>query len=83
MQTRHNTCDLRGMTADEALETTRGFLDRSLSQEIGVVFLIHGHGTGVLRKAVRAFCRESDYVASFRPGEDTEGGNGVTVVTLK
>jgi DNA mismatch repair protein MutS2 len=44
--------------------------------------LIHGHGTGALREAIRADLKASPYVAHFRAGESGEGGDGVTVVWL-
>jgi DNA mismatch repair protein MutS2 len=63
-----------------SLATT--FLDRSIGDGRGVAFLIHGHGTGALREAVRESLVRSPYVAKFRPGESGEGGDGVTVVWL-
>jgi DNA mismatch repair protein MutS2 len=46
------------------------------------VIVVHGHGTGALKKAVREELDSSPYVASFRRGEAHEGGDGVTLVTL-
>mgnify|MGYP000353501423 CR=1 FL=1 len=82
VQSRDNTCDLRGKRVDEALEEAEAFLDDCFKREFNVAFLIHGHGTGALRKAIRTHCRISSYVAQFRPGEKGEGGDGVTVVQL-
>jgi DNA mismatch repair protein MutS2 len=48
-----------------------------------VAFLVHGHGTGALRDAVREALRASHYVARMRPGDPGEGGEGVTVVWLR
>jgi DNA mismatch repair protein MutS2 len=48
-----------------------------------VAFLIHGHGKGALRDAVRDAVKQSPIVARSRPGEQREGGDGVTVVWLK
>ncbi len=59
------------------------FLDRSLGAGRTVAFLIHGHGTGALRDAVRETLRASRVVARQRPGEPAEGGDGVTVVWLR
>jgi DNA mismatch repair protein MutS2 len=82
MQTSDNTCDVRGLRADDALPMATTFLDRSLNEGRGVAFLIHGHGTGALRDVLRRELRTSPYVAHFRPGETGEGGDGVTIVWL-
>ena len=82
MQTRENTCDVRGLYTDDAVPFAMTFLDRALNQGLRVAFVIHGHGTGALRDAVRRELKQSSYVARFRPGETGEGGDGVTVVWL-
>ena len=82
VQSRDNTCDLRGLTIEDALDTTEAFLDQALHQERDAVFIIHGHGTGALRKAIRQYVQSSPYIRFSRPGERGEGGNGVTVVQL-
>jgi DNA mismatch repair protein MutS2 len=82
MQTRENTCDVRGLYTDDAVPFAMTFLDRALNQGLRVAFVIHGHGTGALRDAVRRELEQSPYVARFRPGETGEGGDGVTVVWL-
>lgn len=83
MQTSDNTVDLRGMRAHEAVSAAEQFLDRCLNRGLRVAFLIHGHGTGALRKEVRDAVRASSYVERSRPGEPREGGDGVTVVWLR
>lgn len=75
--------DLRGMMTDEALGTVDMFLDNALMGKLETVTIIHGKGTGALRKAVRAHLKQSRYVKEFRPGVYGEGEDGVTVVTLK
>ncbi len=82
IQTSENSCDLRGMRVDEAIGSATRFLDRSMREGRRVVFLIHGHGTGALRDAVRKEVEASGYAAQLRPGEPGEGGDGVTVVWL-
>ena len=82
IQTTDNSCDLRGMRVDEAIGEATRFLDRSMRAGRRVVFLIHGHGTGALRDAVRKEVEASGYAAQMRPGETGEGGDGVTVVWL-
>ncbi len=82
IQTSDNCCDLRGLRADDALSLATTFLDRSLNEGRRVAFLVHGHGTGALRDALRKELRESRYVSHFRGGSSGEGGDGVTVVWL-
>jgi DNA mismatch repair protein MutS2 len=77
-----NSCDLRGLRVDEAVAMAATFLDRSLNEGRGIAFLIHGHGTGALREAIRRDLQASTIVARFRAGEPSEGGDGVTVVWL-
>ena len=82
IMTRDNTCDLRGLRADDAVSLSATFLDRSINERRGVAFLLHGHGTGALKEAIRKDLKASPYVAHFRPGNSDEGGDGVTVVWL-
>ena len=81
-QLANNSLDLRGKTVEEALLDVDGFLDRSLRRRITPVVIIHGHGTGALRRAVREFLRDSPYVSAFRPGKRGEGEDGVTIARL-
>ncbi len=80
--TSDNTCDLRGLRVDDALAMAGQFIDRSINEARSVAFLVHGHGTGALRDAVRRELRDNRFVAFFRPGTQDEGGDGVTVVWL-
>jgi DNA mismatch repair protein MutS2 len=59
------------------------FLDRTALEGADAVFIIHGHGTGALRKVVREYLATSPYVERYRPGGTGEGGDGVSVVSLK
>ncbi|MBN2497933.1 MAG: Smr/MutS family protein [Deltaproteobacteria bacterium] len=78
-----NTLDLRGMRSDEAVEAVDKFLDGLFGRGEPAAFLIHGHGTGALKAAVRAHLASSPYPRHFRSGTPEEGGDGVTVVSLK
>ena len=83
LQSRANSLDLRGQRAEEALAALEAFLDRTALDGADTVFVIHGHGTGALRKVVREYLATSPYVGRFRAGGTGEGGDGVSVVSLK
>ena len=75
--------DLRGMTTDEAEMTLSQFLDRAIMGNLTQVTVIHGKGTGAVRKAVHTYLKRCKGVASFRLGRYGEGEDGVTMVALK
>ena len=83
MRTPDNTLDLRGFRVEQALIATESALDRALGENRSVLYLIHGYGTGALRKSLREFLDTSPYVDQHRPGEKGEGGDGITVILLK
>ena len=76
------TLDLRGYRVEEALDEVESYLDKASLANLSPVYIIHGHGTGALKQAVREFLATSPYVAKYRPGEDSEGGDGVCVVDI-
>ncbi|HYH98979.1 endonuclease MutS2 [Hyalangium sp.] len=76
-------CDVRGMRADEALTEVEQFLDRGMRNGEEAALIVHGHGTGALKQAIRDYLANSPYIRMFRPGESHEGGDGVTVVALR
>jgi DNA mismatch repair protein MutS2 len=76
------TLDLRGERVDDALNATTRFVDECLLASREVVFIIHGFGTGALRSAVRDHIAALPGVVRWRPGQEKEGGDGVTVVWL-
>lgn len=78
-----NTLDLRGERVEEALDELEGYLDKASLANLSPVYVIHGHGTGALKSAVRDFVSTSPYVAKYRVGEDAEGGDGVCVIDIK
>lgn len=75
--------DVRGKMADEALELTVAALDQAALAGAPLLRIIHGHGTGRLKAALRDYLKDSPYVTTFRPGERAEGGDGVTIVELR
>mgnify|MGYP006292668287 CR=1 FL=1 len=74
--------DVRGHSIDQSIDRLEAFLDYHYGRPTTQVRIIHGHGTGALREALREHLRRSGYVKSLRPGEKEEGGDGVTVVQL-
>ncbi|MBE7006854.1 MAG: endonuclease MutS2 [Ruminococcaceae bacterium] len=75
--------DLRGMDAQEAVGTLQSFLDHAMLANLTSVRIIHGKGTGVLRRAVQEELRRNKHVKEFRLGVFGEGEDGVTIATLK
>ncbi len=74
--------DLRGMSADEAVATLANFLDGAMLANLAQVRIIHGKGTGVLRKAVHAELKHNRAVKRYRLGVYGEGEDGVTIAEL-
>ncbi|MEM7772656.1 MAG: endonuclease MutS2 [Cyanobacteria bacterium P01_A01_bin.37] len=80
MRTSKNTIDLRGSrVADAEIE-----LDRAIAAALsGAIWIIHGHGTGKLKRGVQTFLKQHPQVAKFEFAEKTDGGSGVTIAYLK
>jgi DNA mismatch repair protein MutS2 len=72
-----------GCHVEEALSRTEKFLDEAILSELKSVRLIHGYGTGQLRRAIAEYLHDHKYVASFASAPPEQGGGGVTVVELK
>jgi DNA mismatch repair protein MutS2 len=77
-----NTLDLRGQRADDVRDAVEGYLDRAALEDRSPVFILHGHGTGALKKIVRDYLAASPYVKRWAPGGKGQGGDGVTIVEL-
>ena len=73
----------RGQAADEALDHVIAALDRATLDGAPFLRVIHGHGTGKLKVSLRAYLKDSPYVAAIRPGDRAEGGDGVTIVSVR
>lgn len=74
---------LIGSTVDVALDRAEKFLDDALLADERRLRIVHGHGTGRLREAMRQFFKQHRLVASVSPAPDNEGGDGATIVELK
>jgi DNA mismatch repair protein MutS2 len=75
--------DLRGQLAEDALLMLEHYLDDAVQTNIPWVRIIHGHGTGALKRAVRTALKKHAQIKNFEPGKEGEGGDGVTVAWLK
>jgi DNA mismatch repair protein MutS2 len=79
-----NTVDVRGLRADDALAMVDSFIDRLYAGPQRVGYVLHGHGSGALRNAVREHLRAAPpYVQTTRPGVPDEGGDAITVFYLE
>ena len=79
----HPEIMLLGMTVDEAIEALDKFLDDALIAGVGQVYIVHGKGTGRLRKNLSTYLKRHTAVDSIRIGDWNEGGHGVTIARLK
>lgn len=75
--------DLRGMRTDVALSELSRFLDKALLGSVSQVEVVHGRGTGALRKEVHRLLKEFPAVADFRLASEEQGGDGMTIVDFK
>lgn len=72
-----------GMTVDQAVDRVSRFLDDTLVTDIHEVRIVHGHGTGQLRKGLQAFLKTHPQVQKYYAAPDNQGGGGATIVELK
>ena len=79
LQAMSNEVDLRGMDAVEAICVLDNYLDSAMRANLGTVRIIHGKGTGVLRKAVQDALKKNKFVKKYRLGVYGEGEDGVTI----
>ncbi|MEL7141000.1 MAG: endonuclease MutS2 [Cyanobacteria bacterium J06643_4] len=78
VKTESNTVDLRGMRVSEA----ESVIEEAIAHANGPLWLIHGHGTGKLRRGVQEYLKLHPQVISFEAAEQSDGGKGVTVAKL-
>jgi DNA mismatch repair protein MutS2 len=78
-----NTVDLRGLRVDEAIEAVEAFFARATATSQDVVFLLHGHGTGRMKQAVRQWLPGCGMVEAWAPAMSDQGGDAYTVAALR
>ena len=81
VRTDHNTCDLRGCRVHESLRRLEAEIDALRAHGAGVIFVLHGHGTGALKRAIREWL-PAQSIRSWRPADHSEGGDAFTVVLV-
>ncbi|MFZ5863716.1 MAG: endonuclease MutS2 [Nitrospirota bacterium] len=76
------TINVIGQRVDAALELIDRALDQAAASGVTRLRVLHGHGTGRLKAAIRSHLADSRYVSSHQPGDETEGGDAATIITL-
>lgn len=72
-----------GCTVEEAVDRVSRFLDDTLVTDLREVRIVHGHGTGRLRRGLQAFLKDHPLVEKYSSAPENQGGGGATVVELK
>jgi DNA mismatch repair protein MutS2 len=70
------------MRVDEAIDAVVAFVDRLAARGDRFGFVLHGHGTGALKQAVRTWAKDAPYVRTSRPASESEGGDAFTVLEI-
>jgi len=83
MRTPGNTLDLRGVRVEDGVRRLESFLDESMLEGREVVFVLHGHGTGAMKAAIRRILSQSPYVSASSPAPEDQGGDALTVSRLR
>lgn len=79
----NTSIDIRGLTGEEAIREVEAFLDKAYSAGLHEISIVHGKGTGALRKRIAEYLTAYPHVKAFRLGEWNEGGTGITIVEMK
>ena len=72
-----------GEHVEEAIERVERFLDAAVMATAARVRIVHGHGMGILRRAIQDFLKQNPHVEKFYPASQNEGGTGATIAELK
>lgn len=83
MRTARNTVDLRGLTLEDAEIETDAFLHRAKAAGFQSAFILHGHGTGVLKKGIRSWLRSQSIAQKYNAAKEDDGGDAFTQVHFR
>ena len=78
-----NEINVIGKKVDEAVDLTDKFLDDAFLAQVSNIRIVHGMGTGALRQAISELLSHHPHVSHFESAQHSEGGRGVTLVTLR
>ncbi len=81
--TDYRELNIIGQRAEEAVEQVDKFLDSAALASVNRVRIVHGHGMGILKRAVSEFLGSNPHVSRFYPAAASEGGTGATIVELR
>jgi DNA mismatch repair protein MutS2 len=82
-QLEKNELNVVGRNVDEAVELTDKFLDDAFLAQMNMIRIVHGMGTGALRRAISELLTSHPHVSHFESPAQSQGGRGVTIVTLR
>ncbi len=83
IKTEQNVCDLRGVRVEAGLDQVESFLDRMLQLGESSMFILHGHGTGAMKSAVREHVAGLPHIEHWEPAQKEDGGDAFTVCWLR
>jgi DNA mismatch repair protein MutS2 len=83
VRTPDNTCDLRGIRVTDGVSEIDRFIDGLFRRGEFAAFVLHGHGTGAMKAAIREHLGTSPYIEHFEPAPREDGGDALTVFWLR
>jgi DNA mismatch repair protein MutS2 len=83
LRTSENVCDLRGVRVERGIDEVDRFIDQLFRSNTFAAFILHGHGTGAMKAAVREHLASSAHVEHFEPAPKEDGGDALTVFWLR
>ena len=84
MKMKSNTVDCIGLNFEESKRKCIDAFSKAVMQNRSVVYVLHGHGTGILKKKIRSWLQEDrQWAKSFRAADQADGGDALTMVELK